>query len=75
MAVRKKKWMQSAVHPSREGEFTRKAKAAGMSVQAYAAKVTAPESKASTLTKRQAAFAKAAKKVAKKRKKRKTKAA
>jgi len=55
-----KKWMQSAVHPSRRGEFTRKAKAAGMGVQAYANKVLSEGSKASTRTKRQASFAKAA---------------
>ena len=42
-------------HP---GAFTRKAKSAGMSVSAYASKVTKPGSKASTQTKRQANLAK-----------------
>ena len=60
----KKKWMQGATHPSRKGEFTRKAKAAGMGVQEYANKVTSPDSNADTTTKRQAAFAKAAESVA-----------
>lgn len=32
------KWMQSAVIPSHKGIFTAKAKKAGMSTQAYAAK-------------------------------------
>jgi hypothetical protein len=59
-----KKWMQGAVRPGHKGEFTRKAKAAGMGVQEYAGKVTAEGSGASTETKRQAAFAKAASSVA-----------
>jgi len=46
----------------RPGEFTRKAKAAGMSLSAFAYKVLAENSKASTLTKRQAAFYRAQKK-------------
>lgn len=51
-----KNWIQGAVrHP---GAFTKKAKAAGMSVQAYAAKVTKPGSTASTTTKKQANLAK-----------------
>lgn len=51
-----KNFIQKAIkHP---GAFTRKAKMAGMSVSGYAAKVTAPGSKASTQTKRQANLAK-----------------
>lgn len=60
----KKKWIPKDM---KEGAFTKKAKAAGMTVQAYADKVTAPGSKASTTTKRQAALAKTFKKMAKKR--------
>ena len=41
----------------RPGAFSAKAKAAGMSTSAYAAKVLAPGSKAGTRTKRQAALA------------------
>ncbi len=52
-----------------EGVFTAKAKRAGMGVQAYADKVLAKDSKASTKTKRQAAFAKGAATVARDRKK------
>ena len=52
-----------------EGVFTAKAKKAGMGVQAYADKVLAKGSKASTKTKRQAAFAKGAATVARNRKK------
>jgi hypothetical protein len=51
-----KKWMQNAV--KRPGAFSAKAKAAGMSTSAYAAKVTRPGSGASTRTKRQANLAK-----------------
>lgn len=50
------------INPAHKGDFTRKAKAAGMSVQAYAAKVLAPGSKASAATKKQANFAKQARK-------------
>lgn len=60
----KKKWIQGAI--KRPGAFTKKAKAAGMSVAAYAAKVTKPGSKASTRTKRQAALAKTLRKIRKK---------
>jgi hypothetical protein len=42
----------------RPGAFTKKAKAAGMSTSAFAAKVTKPGSKASTTTKKQANLAK-----------------
>lgn len=49
-------WIQGAIkHP---GAFTKKAKAAGMSVSAYASKVTKPGSKADATTKRQANLAK-----------------
>lgn len=49
-------WIAGAVkHP---GAFTKKAKAAGMSVSGYAAKVTKAGSGASTTTKRQANLAK-----------------
>ena len=51
-----------------EGVFTAKAKKAGMGVQAYADKVLAKDSKASTKTKRQAAFAKGAATVARENK-------
>jgi len=51
-----------------EGVFTAKAKKAGMGVQAYAAKVLAKDSKASTKTKRQASFAKGAATVARENK-------
>lgn len=51
-----KNWIAGAIkHP---GAFTKKAKAAGMSTTAYANKVTAKDSKASTKTKRQANLAK-----------------
>lgn len=53
--AKKKKWIQAAI--KRPGAFTRKAKAAGMSVQAYARKVTAPGSRADARTKRQAYIA------------------
>jgi uncharacterized membrane protein YkvA (DUF1232 family) len=51
-----------------EGVFTAKAKKAGMGVQAYADKVLKKDSKASTKTKRQAAFAKGAATVARENK-------
>lgn len=51
-----KNWIKGAIkHP---GAFRAKAKAAGMSTPAYAIKVTAPGSTASTTTKRQANLAK-----------------
>ena len=52
-----------------EGVFTAKAKKAGMGVQAYADKVLAKGSEASTKTKKQAGFAKGAATVARNRKK------
>jgi hypothetical protein len=49
-------WIKDAIkHP---GAFTKKAKAAGMSVSAFASKVTKKGSKASSTTKRQANLAK-----------------
>lgn len=63
----KKNWIQGAVkHP---GAFTAKAKAAGMSTQAYASKVSANPSKYPASTVRQANLAKTFKKMAKKGKK------
>ncbi len=58
-------WIAGAIqHP---GAFTKKAKGAGMSVSAYAAKVTAKGSQASTQTKRQANLAKTLRGMARKR--------
>ena len=51
----------------RPGAFRKKAKAAGMSVPAYAAKVTKKGSKASTRTKRQANLAKTLRKLGRRR--------
>lgn len=51
-----KKWIQDAI--KEPGAFTKKAKAAGKSVSAYASEVTKEGSKASTKTKRQANLAK-----------------
>ena len=63
----KKNWIKGAV--KRPGAFSAKAKKAGMSTAAYAKKVTAKGSKASTLTKQQANFAKNVAKVRPKKKK------
>jgi hypothetical protein len=50
------------IKPSREGAFTAKARKAGMGVQAYARKVlSAPEGRYSPATRKQANFAKNAK--------------
>ena len=57
-----KKWIQKA--KLKEGAFTKKAKAAGMGVQAYANKVLKKGSKATATTKRQASLAKTFKKMA-----------
>ena len=51
-----KDWIKGAI--KRPGAFTKKAKAADMSVGAYANKVLKKGSKADTRTKRQASFAK-----------------
>lgn len=51
----------------RPGALTKKAKKAGMSVSQYAKTVTKPGSKSSTLTKRQANFAKTLAKLRKKK--------
>jgi|TARA_R110000824_G_scaffold139387_2_gene304483 hypothetical protein len=61
-----KKWIQKA--KLKEGAFTKKAKAAGMGVQAYANKVLKKGSKATATTKRQASLAKTFKKMASRRK-------
>ena len=50
------KWIQKA--ELKKGAFSAKAKRAGMSVQAYASKVTAKKSQASATTKRQGVLAK-----------------
>lgn len=50
------------IRKSREGLFAAKARRAGMGVQAYARKVLARGSRASAATKRQANFARNAKK-------------
>ncbi len=50
------------INPAHKGEFTRKAKAHGESVQEYASDVLKPGSKASRATKKQANFARNAKK-------------
>jgi hypothetical protein len=50
-------WMKDAVNPAHKGDFTRKAKAAGMGTQAFASKVLGADSGASTQTKRQANLA------------------
>ena len=56
-------WMADAVHPSREGDFTAKAKAAGMGVQEYANWCLRAGSKCDKLTKQQAIYARNAKAV------------
>jgi hypothetical protein len=60
------KWIQKA--KLKKGAFTKKANAAGMSVQAYANKVLKKGSKATATTKRQASLAKTFKKMASRRK-------
>jgi len=56
-----KKWIAGAI--KRPGAFTKKAKAAGKSVSAYATQVLKKGSKASTRTKRQAVLARTLKKL------------
>ena len=63
MARAKSRWIQSA--KLKKGAFTKKAKAAGKSVQAYANQVLKKGAKASTKTKRQASLAKTFKRMAK----------
>lgn len=53
--AKKKNWIAGAI--KRPGAFGKKARAAGMSTDAYAAQALKPGSKASTRTKRQAALA------------------
>lgn len=55
-------WIAKATSKNK-GLFTRKAKAAGMSVGAYASKVTKSGSTASTKTKREANLAKTLRKI------------
>lgn len=62
----KHKFIKQAI--KRPGAFTKKAKEAGMSVAAFAKKVLAPGSKASTLTKRQANLAQTLRKISRRRK-------
>ncbi len=57
MAAPQKPLPKQIIKPSRAGLFTAKAKAAGMSVQAYAAKVLANKGQYDTATVRQASFA------------------
>lgn len=70
MARRKRRWMSGAVNPAHRGALTAKAKAAGMSVPAFAARAVAPGSRASTLTKQQANFARVAARVRRRRRSR-----
>lgn len=58
-----KKWIQGA--DLKKGAFTKKAKAADMSVPAYASKVLKKGSKASAKTKKQAVLAKTFRKMRK----------
>jgi len=62
-----KRWIQKAI--KRPGAFTKKAKAAGMTVRQYAKHVLRKGSKASTRTKRQAALALTLSKLSKRKKK------
>jgi len=59
------KWIQKAI--KNPGAFKRKAQKAGMSVSAYAKKVTRKKSRSSAKTKRQANLAKTLSKMRKKR--------
>jgi hypothetical protein len=59
--------MRKPIKIKRPGAFTAKAKAAGMSVPGYAAKVLRKGSKASALTKKQANFARNFGKVSRRR--------
>jgi hypothetical protein len=54
--------MAIKINPKNKGKFTAKAKANGMSVQEYAGKVLSPKSKASGALKKEANFARNAKK-------------
>ena len=63
MARAKSRWIQGA--KLKKGAFTKKAKAAGKSVQAYANQVLKKGSKFTTKTKLQARLAKTFKKIAK----------
>lgn len=63
--IQEEKWMQKAVHPSKKGAFTAKAKRHGMSVAEFAKHVLAHSEDFPKETVNQAKFAKAAKKIAK----------
>jgi hypothetical protein len=63
MARAKSRWIQGA--KLKKGAFTKKANAAGKSVQAYANQVLKKGSKFTTKTKRQASLAKTFKRMAK----------
>jgi len=65
---KKKKWISKAI--KRPGALTAKAKRAGMSVSAYAAKVRANPSRYSARTVKQANLAKTLKKLRKKKRSR-----
>lgn len=64
--AKKKKWIKGAI--KREGALTAKAKRAGMSVSAYAAKVRANPSRYSARTVKQANLAKTLGKMRKRKK-------
>lgn len=68
MATKKKGWIAKATANS-HGQFRAKAKAAGMTTAAYAAKETKPGAKVDAKTKRQANLAKILMRLGKKRKK------
>ena len=69
---KKKKWIQKAI--KRPGAFTRKAKKAGKSVQAYAKQVIAKDHKRYGLTTyRQAVLARTLKKLRRKKRRKKRK--
>ena len=69
---KKRKWLQAARRTMEAkgtvGAFTRQAKAAGMSVEEYAAMVLRPGSKASPRTKKRAQFARTAGKIGRRKK-------
>lgn len=58
-------WMSDAVHPSREGDFTRKAQEHHMSVQEFANWCLREGSDVDKLTKQQAVYARNASKISK----------
>jgi len=64
---KKKKWIKGSI--KRPGDFSKKAKAAGMSTSGYARKVLKKGSTASKLTKRQARLSQTLGKMRKKKRK------